>query len=194
MSKLLSLLLAGSVLLLSACSYSKPDIIVPIHPDVPNTAAKTGQGQTISVNAIDQRKSNVIGNTSGMEAMAGNPVWIRTANDLTEVLKLKLNNEVLTHGFNTSSLSDTRQLTAALTNLTYTQRDAGVNSIHEFKAVIAVTAQNGTRTFQRVYNSEMSYKTPWVLKKAQFDEYVNNVLAIILKNISNDGELWQFLN
>ncbi len=191
---IIKILLGFWVLVLMGCSYTRPDMVIPIHPEIPTSATKTGQSQVVTVHVIDQRKSNVIGNTSGMEAMTGNPVWIRTASDLPNVLTLKLNDQLLLHGFTTTSSPQTRELTANLIKLNYLRREAGMNSIHEFKAVIEISAKNGNKYFRRIYNSDMSYKTPWLLKQAQYDEYVNNVLSIILKNISHDGELWQFLN
>jgi len=170
-----SLLLA----LLTACAQSPQ--ILSVSPKVSGGFPHTGNGQAVSLEVVDGRKSNVIGTRSGTVS-ATSTITVE-ANDVMPKIRAQAENALRSMGFNpTSQNGGGPSLTLTLTELDYTRGTAEqpLLGASQLQAIMQAEVANGGNTYTGRYTAKRSQsyalKPDWDTNNRMVSELLSNAL------------------
>lgn len=165
--------------LLAACAQSPQ--ILSVDPKVSGGFPHTGNGQSVTLNVVDGRDSNVIGTRSGT-ASATSTITVE-AHDVIPKLQAQAENALRSMGF-----APTRQdngvptLTLTLDELSYARGNADEPMLgaSQLQAIIAAKVENAGRTYTGRYTAKrkQSYaiKPDWDTNNRMVSELLSNAL------------------
>ncbi|QEM81026.1 YajG family lipoprotein [Halomonas binhaiensis] len=181
----------AAALLLSACAA--PQSLLP-EPKRSIPVATAGQGQQVSVIAVDGRSSDVLGTRSGV---ANSTAEIRVnAHEIVPQLQAEAERAVHDMGFTPTAapVEGAPSLTLTLKELNYLRGASQVVLPEaQLKGVIEVQAQNGGETYTGKYTSLRNQSYAVAPNKAANTSMVTELLSDALNRAFSDPALGQML-
>jgi len=191
-ARVISILVAlAATVLLSACSgpqYLRPD------PQRSVAVPASGQGQAVTVIAVDGRDSDVLGTRSG--SASSTAVISVSAHEIVPQLQAEAERAVADMGFSpTATPAEGRPaLTLTLTRLNYARGESRpLIDEAQLESVLVAEASNNGETYTGTYTSRRSQSYAVTPDKATNNRMVTDLLSDGLNRAFADPALGQLL-
>lgn len=179
-------------LFLLGCVFTVAQIRLNPAVDFKNNMINYRQG-AILINATDARENTIVG-VRGREGMSA-PIEVK--GDLASTIKENFALMAKHYGYNlaVNQTGAMRSINARLLVLSHEFIDEPLKfkSYYRVSIAIEVTAHNGKKEFIHIYRFTQDQIVMLMDTEQQLQERLNNALSVLLSQIANDNNLWNFL-
>lgn len=187
--KKLFVVLAGLVLL-CGCAFTRQQ--ANLSPTLNVVSSDVGKNVTVGVRVIDERPSKSLGRRGTDYGAAAE---ITEAQDLAVVVQQQVIDGLRKRGFNPVDYGEGKdpRLTVEVRLLEYsTSQGFWTGGVH-IKGVLKAVAVRAGNNYERMYRTEKEERVVFVPTAKTNEQWINDVLTDVLRQLLEDAELFRFL-